>query len=344
MSRQGKKMRKIILIGCLMLIGFQFNQTVSAQEADVYVDLSVLDSISHENYSATPNIEPLFPVYQKSENVKKEKTKPQAKKVSKKSQNVKVKVKKAKKEQQPVKPTVKETVEEKVVVVDVEPITQPKETKQPQTYKEVIYAGAEETGGSKASDVSKPDTQTAEVKVVDVEPSASAEATKSETENNVEKAVSESSPQPVMAKEKEKVVSEKMEEKATTAKQEEIKENKAPKPLIPETQTKEETSENKPIAQIKFASDVSELTEEQQKQLDAIVASFNNPSENKIAIYAYNLDDGVDSFKKKRLCLNRAVEIRSYLLQKGYKNFSIKVINVDGNSDKTNIVELEELK
>lgn len=335
-------MRKIILIGCLMLIGFQFNQTVSAQEADVYVDLSVLDSISHENYSATPNIEPLFPVYQKSENVKKEKTKPQAKKVSKKSQNVKVKVKKAKKEQQPVKPTVKETVEEKVVVVDVEPITQPKETKQPQTYKEVIYAGAEETGGSKASDVSKPDTQTAEVKVVDVEPSVTAEATKSETENNVEKTVSESLAQPMITEEK--VISENMEQASNTEEKEEIKENKAPKPLIPETQTKEETSENKPIAQIKFASDVSELTEEQQKQLDAIVASFNNPSENKIAIYAYNLDDGVDSFKKKRLCLNRAVEIRSYLLQKGYKNFSIKVINVDGNSDKTNIVELEELK
>ena len=335
-------MRKIILIGCLMLIGFQFNQTVSAQEADVYVDLSVLDSISHENYSATPNIEPLFPVYQKSENVKKEKTKPQAKKVSKKSQNVKVKVKKAKKEQQPVKPTVKETVEEKVIVVDVEPVTQPKETKQPQTYKEVIYAGAEETKGAKASDVSNSDTQAAEVKDVDVKPSVTAEATKSETENNVEKTVSESLAQPMITEEK--VISENMEQASNTEEKEEIKENKAPKPLIPETQTKEETSENKPIAQIKFASDVSELTEEQQKQLDAIVASFNNPSENKIAIYAYNLDDGVDSFKKKRLCLNRAVEIRSYLLQKGYKNFSIKVINVDGNSDKTNIVELEELK
>jgi len=93
-----------------------------------------------------------------------------------------------------------------------------------------------------------------------------------------------------------------------------------------------------------FAADVDELTPEQQKQIDEIISSFADASHNKIAIYSYNLDDGVDTFKKKRLSLNRAVAVRSYLLPKGYKNFSIKVVNVDSTSDKGNCVEIEELK
>lgn len=43
------------------------------------------------------------------------------------------------------------------------------------------------------------------------------------------------------------------------------------------------------------------------------------------------------------MSLNRAVEIRSYLLGKGYKNFSIKVINVN-EADKNNLVTVVELK
>lgn len=94
---------------------------------------------------------------------------------------------------------------------------------------------------------------------------------------------------------------------------------------------------------IVFADGVDELTAEQKQQVDAIIASFADASNHKIAIYSYNLDDGVDAFKKKRQSLNRAVAIRSYLLPKGYKNFSIKVVNVDASSGKANTVELEEL-
>lgn len=93
-----------------------------------------------------------------------------------------------------------------------------------------------------------------------------------------------------------------------------------------------------------FDAEVSDLNDAQKAQLDNLVNGFENPAVNKIAILAFNLDDGVDTFKKKRLSLNRAIEIRSYLLQKGYKNFSIKVINVDAASDKVNTVEVEELK
>ncbi len=94
---------------------------------------------------------------------------------------------------------------------------------------------------------------------------------------------------------------------------------------------------------IVFAEGVDELSADQQKQIDEIIASFDNASNHKIAIFSYNLDDGEDVFKKKRMSLNRAVAVRSYLLPKGYKNFSIKVVNVDASSGKANTVELEEL-
>ncbi len=114
-----------------------------------------------------------------------------------------------------------------------------------------------------------------------------------------------------------------------------------PKLLIDETAT---TNKKAIGSSLVFALDSDEITEDLQKQIDQIVASFTNPADNKIAIYSYNLEDGVEAFKKKRISLNRAVAIRSYLLPKGYKNFSIKVINIDGSSDKGNTVELEELK
>ncbi len=98
------------------------------------------------------------------------------------------------------------------------------------------------------------------------------------------------------------------------------------------------------VTKLTFLPEVDELTPEQQQQIDAAIASFEDALSNKIAIYAYNLDDGVDTFKRKRLSLNRAVAVRSYLLPKGYKNFSIKVVNVDASSGKTDTVELEEIK
>ncbi len=93
-----------------------------------------------------------------------------------------------------------------------------------------------------------------------------------------------------------------------------------------------------------FDDEVSELTDIQRQQIDNIISTFENPQQNKIAILAYNLNNGVDTFKRKRQSLNRAVDVRSYLLPKGYKNFSIKVINIDDSSDKINTVEILEIK
>ena len=94
---------------------------------------------------------------------------------------------------------------------------------------------------------------------------------------------------------------------------------------------------------IKFGDGIDQLDDKQKVQIDEIVSKYENQPKNKIAIYSYNYDNGEDSFKKKRISLNRAIEIRSYLLKKGYKNFSIKVVNINNSSDKLNTVELQEI-
>ena len=122
----------------------------------------------------------------------------------------------------------------------------------------------------------------------------------------------------------------------------EVTENKTSELLVDENTQRVPSLNNG--SNLVFSEGTDTLTEEHKAQIDAIIASFENALVNKIAIYSYNLDDGVDVFKKKRLSLNRAVEVRSYLLPKGYKNFSIKVVNVDSVSGKANTVEIEELK
>ena len=95
---------------------------------------------------------------------------------------------------------------------------------------------------------------------------------------------------------------------------------------------------------IYFAEESASLTEADKKQIDKLLQSFGNPQENKIAINSYNFEDGKDVFKKKRRSLDRAIAVRSYLLSKKYKNFSIKVVNVTDDESKKNLVEIEEIK
>lgn len=113
-------------------------------------------------------------------------------------------------------------------------------------------------------------------------------------------------------------------------------------PLIPAV------SPETPVAnipnQLYFAEDTYELTPAHKAQVDTIIKGFENMDKNKVLILSYNFDDGQDVFKKKRQSLNRAIEIRSYLLAQGYKNFSIKVINVTDDASKRNRIEIEELK
>lgn len=326
-------MQKITFFSVATIMSFQLCQIANAQQADVYVDLTALDAISNSGYFDVSAPQPLFPVYQKSEKPKTEKTVKKAKPAAKKKKTPakKAVVEVVKKKSETLATVAKPA--EKIVVVDVEPSTKP------QTHKEVIYAGVEEV---KPVASTQPQAQE-KIEIVAIEPVTEKPAPVKEltpSENTVAASdIPQSAPVAEVSASSVPVVA----EPAVTS--EPVVELNAPKPLIPaivdETDIENKSTE---IARIKFAAEVSELTEAQKTQLDAVINSFSNPSANKIAIYAYNLDDGVDSFKKKRLCLNRAVEVRSYLLQKGYKNFSIKVINVDGKSDKADVVELEELK
>ncbi|MFR1031165.1 MAG: hypothetical protein ACLSE6_00910 [Alphaproteobacteria bacterium] len=89
---------------------------------------------------------------------------------------------------------------------------------------------------------------------------------------------------------------------------------------------------------------IFEISPENADKIVSLIETFEDPRKHKIAIYAYNYDNGENTFKKKKLSLDRATEIRSLLLNKGYKNFSIKVINITDNPEKRNLVEIEEIK
>ncbi len=102
-------------------------------------------------------------------------------------------------------------------------------------------------------------------------------------------------------------------------------------------------SEPTEVLSLRFNEDEDTLSSENSQKLETLSASFAADMKNKIAIRAYNYNAVEDSFGKKRISLNRATEVRSYLLNKGYKNFSIKVVNID-DEDKRNTVEVEELK
>lgn len=117
-----------------------------------------------------------------------------------------------------------------------------------------------------------------------------------------------------------------------------------PELLIEETPAKveKESSVNLPNKLV-FTNEETELTDADKDIVDVIISGFKDPMKNKINIISYNYDDGQDSFKKKRQSLNRAIEVRTYLLNKGYKNFSIKVINITDDLSKQNTIEIEEV-
>lgn len=299
-------------------------------EPDVYVDLSALDELSGTG-SPVIHTEPLFPVVT-ARQAAEEKAKPAKKAVRKKAKPAAAKpvVKKEK-----AKPEVKVEVVEKApaeqpksepaasVVQPAAPVTEPEVKAQPVAEVEPVVPAAPAaktepavvlTEAEPAKPSAEPQSENKakpvddEVVVVDVEPVSPAKAQPSAEEKTTEPA----------------------------AKPEASSADNQP-------QTAAEVKKPAP-GRFAFDAEVSDLNDAQKAQLDNLVNGFENPAVNKIAILAFNLDDGVDTFKKKRLSLNRAIEIRSYLLQKGYKNFSIKVINVDAASDKVNTVEVEELK
>ena len=324
-------MRQKIIAAALVLTGVITGEARAQMYQDVYVDLSALDSL--ESDSTPIYSQPLFPevkkasainkpAVKKASAVKKVKKPAKAAKV-KAAQAVKVKVApqvEAKVETKPVeaKPVVVEKVEPTsaapTTLVEPTALPQAEEVAQVVPVKEAVKESAPQTDELKAAEDMVKDADTPvvktpaeeEVKVVDAEPLTN----------------------PVEVVDVEPVASNQVAAKP----QESVKSDA----LLIEQRTTDHM--------LKFAPDVAELTPEQQAQIDAIINSFDDAANNKIASLSYNINDGIDAFKKKRLSLNRAVEVRGYLLQQGHKNFSIKVINVEKDSAKANTVEIEELK
>ena len=293
----------------MMVLSLSFS--AQAQE-DVMVDLSVLDELSSSYITST---EPLFPEFseQKAKVVQKAQKAPIATKTSKQKKKEKVK----KKTETILIPAKQDTPseEEKIVVVDVEPV-------------EPLVKDKNEGVPQSEPQAPLEKQENASIEVVDVEP-APEENVPVPMETLAEK-TAEIKSKPMVEKQAEQITENAIKSSEDTVSSE------VHKPILVE-------QNNPHNNEIVFENGISELTSEQMSQIDNIVGHFKNSVGNKVAIYSYNVNDGVDTFRKKRISLNRAIEIRSYLLRQGFKNFSIKVININSDSDKINTVELEEI-
>ncbi len=316
----------------LALQGAAFAQAAD----DVYVDLSVLNNLQPGD-SLFVETQPLFPVVKKAPVKKTVRKKKTPKKTVAPAKPVAEKTPAPKKEEkaiailpqapeipqplaeakpEPVKPanpiTVaddREPVRETVADVDV---VRPAETDNGKALSE-----------PKSEEVSKPAAAL-------IEPAAKVEPAKTEVSVPAAEETAKAPEKAAAVQEAENVPAAETEEK------------KEIKPLLP-------VGDKTPAAaevgrQIFFADDSFEISPENADKIISLIETFEDPRKHKIAIYAYNYDNGENTFKKKKLSLDRATEIRSLLLNKGYKNFSIKVINITDNPEKRNLVEIEEIK
>lgn len=316
----------------LALQGAAFAQAAD----DVYVDLSVLNNLQPGD-SLFVETQPLFPVVKKAPVKKTVRKKKTPKKTVAPAKPVAEKTPAPKKEEkaiailpqapeipqplaeakpEPVKPanpiTVaddREPVRETVADVDV---VRPAETDNGKALSE-----------PKSEEVSKPAAAL-------IEPAAKVEPAKTEVSVPAAEETAKAPEKAAAVQEAENVPAAETEEK------------KEIKPLLP-------VGDKTPAAaevgrQIFFADDSFEISPENADKIISLIETFEDPRKHKIAIYAYNYDNGENIFKKKKLSLDRATEIRSLLLNKGYKNFSIKVINITDNPEKRNLVEIEEIK
>lgn len=337
----------------LVLLG-----AVSAQAADdVYVDLSVLNNLQPGD-SLFVETQPLFPVVKKSP-VKKAVKKKAKKKAAKKAAPVKIEVEETETGKSIViapqapeipQPLANEKTEE---VKPAEPITLPDTSSEAREEIAPVNASLPDNSEPEAAQndaensvenapaAEKPEVEnnadvTAEMPVPEKAPAVSEEVTAkpepeaAKPEAEPEKAVETAAPAPVV------LTQEAAESKATVP----AAEPEVIKPLIPV-----EASAPVPVeGQIMFDDGDYTVSPQNAEKIMALINGFEDPQKHKIAIYAYNYDNGENSFKKKKLSLDRATEIRSLLLNKGYKNFSIKVINVTDDAEKRNLVEIEEIK
>lgn len=307
-------MRKIMVLAlCGLFCGWSAEQACAAD--DVYVDLSVLNEIGGGSVpSAYGRPEPLFPVIRNTPQfpvVKKSAPKaPKAETPARKNkQKLKIKqVKVVEKEEKiaiPAKPADIQPVREKTnPAVENKPAVAKPAKDTPVGNKTVKNEAKEKAAAPAVELTSAPARREF---VADV-PSAGKAPFKTEEPAPDEKV----SPAPVVPVKAESDENQPVGEVLAAA-------EKKAEPLVPVSgafAAKPVADAEKVKREIVFAEGSSELDELSKKKIDAIIASFDNAGANKIAIMAYNYDNGQDVFRKKRQSLNRAIEIRSYLLAK----------------------------
>ena len=272
-------------------------------DENVMLDLSVLDNLGEDSIISE---EPLFPV------LPKETKKPSIKKIRKKAKKAVAQAKMHKAEVAPIVSQEK-NIETRSEAKETQVVSEPKE--------EIVVVDREPVVD-----------ESVKIVPVDVEPAPIATPQAEETP------VADEAPTQISTPESAVDTSPKTSVEAPLVTSSEEK----PKAglLVEEQQPMNEKTS---LFSLTFAPDSDELTVEQMAAIDNVVGKFKNEKNNKIAIYSYNLDDGVDSFRKKRISLNRALAVRTYLIKQEYKNFSIKVININNGSDKINTVEIEEI-
>lgn len=312
----------------------------SATANDVMIDLSVLDEITPSSYSDDSL---LFPVLPKQE---KPKVKPIiTKKAVKKTKPVVKNVNKPKKAiiKTETLPKAESTPsQEEVVVVDVEPVLEKTNAK---VYVEPIIA--EKNSENVVLQQKENDSIVDKSAVVQGQNDVSlTDETIKLPENILQTAnsaalVGTSATNDALQADTQKDTP--SEDTSEVSVENEKIEAEKPQLLIENTPNTAHAISNTEDNMIVFADDSDVLTDEMKAKIDTIVSGFANERTNKIAIDSYNLDDGIDTFRKKRISLNRAIEIRSYLMQKGFKNFSIRVVNINSDSDNVNAVEIKEI-
>ncbi len=340
---------KTVLGTCLMIAWGGFVSAAAADDSNVIVDLSVLDRLSPAPQAISAAPKPLFPVVKKNTITKKAVRKKTPKKTaSPKPAEVKVTVKE--------KNIAKVEISAQAPSANLDISARQENTVSPQTNPEPDQVAPEMPAAQPLAPVIGVEPAPAQNAASSVSSAAHAtpQVDPAPATTNVVPAENRNPDSLPVVVEEEKVVVVDVEPASpkTTVLPEETTVSPAQSAedetglLIDEAASpavSAVSSEVAPAHRLLFEPEVSELSAEQQHQIDAIIASFKDPANNKIAIIAYNQDDGVDSFRKKRLSLDRVVKIRSYLLQKGYKDFAVKVINVDAKSDRGNIVEIEEI-
>ena len=333
MNDKEKKMRRHLEYISILSFGLLMAVVPARAEDDVYVDLSVLNGLQQSASPAMSAPQPLFPVVHKKapavktkpasrpRTVKDEVKKEQPEAALKTPEKTVVKTDAVKspapaaesKTVSPVEKTAEDTAEVYVPQADQKPETSPAPAaKQPAVASEILPQPA-------ASQPLKPEAQV----------KASAQQT-----DEVETGLGLKSE--LITPAKNQVYAPEVPSSSDAA---------APENAVSSADNQPAPAETSPAvsASVHFDGEESELTDADKKQIDAVIAGFQNPHDNKIAVTAYNVDGGANAFRRKRTSLNRAVNVRTYLLNQGYKNYSIKIVNVPENDERADTVEIKEL-